>query len=108
MSEDEFYRRESPSQTTKDARIQVLSREIWGRPGRHTSSSDIPAVKAYRGRLSDGERGIDFTTPVAPHKGSGSPGEARWYYPHTKGVFRRVKNGEEYAAIPADVINRQP
>lgn len=108
MSEGEFCRRESPSQTKKHALLQIASGEIWGRPARNTSASDIPSVKAYRGSLPPGERGIDFTTAIAPHKGSGSPIEARWYYPHTEGVMLRQKNNEDYAAISANIVNKQP
>lgn len=55
-----------------------------------------------------GQRGIEFTTSVEPHRGSGSPYEARWYYPDTPGVLLRTMNNEDFAAIPADVINMQP
>ena len=48
-------------------------------------------------------------TSVAPHRGSGSPIEARWYHPHTPGVMRRQNaNNEDFAAIPAAVTNLQP
>lgn len=91
-----FNRRESPTQTSQDAQVQEQSREIWGRPrrGGHT-----PSVKAYRGSLSAADRGIEFDTSVAPHKGSGSPFDAIWYFPETAGTEERNKDGEQYAAI---------
>jgi hypothetical protein len=81
-----FHRLESPTQTRSDAVKQVASGEIWGRPAR---GSDIPSVKAYRNALPAGQRGVEFTTAVLPQKGSGTPYEARWYYPNTPGVLRR-------------------
>jgi hypothetical protein len=49
VARDEFfYRVEGPTQTEEDAIMQVESGEIWGRPSR---GSDIPSVKAYRGKL---------------------------------------------------------
>src|SRR5437588_1128825 len=106
-----FHRLESPTQTKEDAVQQVQSGEIWGRPGR---GSDILAVKAYRGPLPHVERGVQFTTSVKPQTGSGSPLEARWYYPDTPGVLLRAKqneqtrDNEEFSAIPAHVTNLQP
>ena len=100
-----FHRLESPTQTKADAIRQVQSREIWGRPAR---GSDIPSVKAYRNQLPPTDRGIEFTTRVSPHPGSGSPYEARWYYPHTPGVvLKQDTNSVEYAVIAADVVNHQ-
>lgn len=57
--------------------------EVWGRPCRNIYQSDIPKFKAYLGPLPEGERGVEFFTPVPPDKGcvpkqptwSGSPGE---------------------------------
>ena len=100
-----FHRLESPTQTVEDALQQVASGEIWGRPAR---GSNIPSVKAYRNTLPAGERGIQFTTEIAPHVGSGTPYEARWYYPNTPGVLLRHKSNEDFAAITADVTNLQP
>jgi hypothetical protein len=100
-----FHRRESPTQTTQDAIRQVQSGEIWGAAAR---GSAIPAVKAYRNAIPANDRGIEFTTPVAPHAGSGTPYEARWYYPHTAGVTHTTDNGVDYAVISAVVTNHQP
>jgi hypothetical protein len=105
MSNGPFHRLEATYQTIADAIEQVRSGEIWGRPAR---GSNIPCVNAYRNQLSSGRRGIQFTTPVRPHLGSGSPYEARWYHPHTPGVALRQKNNEDFAAIPASVTNLQP
>jgi hypothetical protein len=107
MSNERFSRRESPTQTKEDALLQVKSGEVWGRAAR---GGDILSVKAYRRKLAADERGIEFTTSVAPHRGSGSPNDAFWYYPNTPGVLlrRRALDNEEFAAIPANVINLQP
>lgn len=101
-----FHRLESSSQTTSDAVQQVQSGEIWGKEARW---SNIPSVKAYRNQIPAKRRGIEFTTPLAPHPGSGSPVEARWYYPHTTGVvLKQDSNNVDYAVIPATVKNYQP
>ena len=100
-----YNRRESPTQTKEDAVEQVRSREVWGRAAR---GGAFPCVKAYRGPLASNMRGIEFTTPVAEDPDSSSPNEARWYYPKTNGVFLRARGGEQFAAIPADVVNKQP
>ena len=84
--------------------------EAWGRPAGHTAQSNLPAVKAYRGSLPTGQRGVDFDTPLLPQRGSGTPLEARWYLGHTPGVQQRTdQNGTVYAAIPLSrFINGQP
>ena len=58
-----FHRLESESQTVADARAQELSGEIWGRVPRH---GGWPQVKAYRGPLREGDRGIEFYSFQAP------------------------------------------
>jgi hypothetical protein len=88
-----FHRLESPTQTSADALKQVASSEVWGAAARW---SNIPSVKAYRNSLPTGQRGIEFSTIVLPQKGSGTPYEARWYYPHTPGVQERTKNGQDH------------
>jgi hypothetical protein len=100
-----YHRLESPTQTTADAVFQVNSGEIWGLPAR---GSNIPSVKAYRNALPTSQRGIEFNTPIAPQVGSGTPYEARWYYPHTPGVQQKTKNSQDYAVVIAAVINCQP
>lgn len=71
-----YHRLESPTQTKADAKNQQASGEIWGRPA---STSPIPTVKAYRGQLPAKSRGIEFTSPILPTPGTGTPYEARWY-----------------------------
>ena len=96
-----YHRLASPTQTQADAIAQQASSEIWGRPARW---SNIPCVKAYRNHLPSGQRGIEFTTPVAPTPGCGSPFEAYWYA-GSPGV--RV-NGFGFAVIPAKItLNTQ-
>jgi hypothetical protein len=51
--------------------------ELRGSPPRNFYQSDIPAVKAYEGPLPAGQKGFEFTTPVAPDTGS-APGRAIW------------------------------
>jgi hypothetical protein len=70
-----YHRKESPSQTSDIARQQETSGELWGYPS--ITSGDRPAVKAYGGRLPDGERGIEFMTDVEPDLGS-PPGRPEW------------------------------
>ena len=100
-----FHRLESPTQTIHDAILQVNSSEIWGKAAR---GSNIPSVKAYRNAIPTGQRGVEFTTPIAPQKGSGSPHEAKWYYPNTPGVTQKTQNSIDYAVISATVRNLQP
>ena len=101
---DDFYRRESPTQTSKDAIAQKKSGEIWGRTPKNGM---CPTVQAYGGSLKDGRRGINFSTSVKPNP-SGSPFEARWYLELTPGVLLRQKDGEDFACIPATIANFQP
>jgi hypothetical protein len=100
-----FHRLESPTQTIQDAIFQVSSNEIWGKAAR---GSGIPSVKAYRNAIPVGQRGVEFTTPIVPHRGSGSPYEARWYYPDTPDVVQKTQNFVDYAVIRATVRNYQP
>lgn len=105
-----FHRDESPSQRVADAKLQQKSMEIWGKEGRNTAQSNLPCVKAYRGSLSQGSRGIEFETPVSPTSGRGSLFEIRWYLGFTVGVVQRTDAaGTDYAAIPlSKFVNRQP
>jgi len=105
MSPQRYFRLESPTQTKQDAILQAQSGEVWGREAR---GSHLLCVKAYRGSLPGDRRGIDFATRVLPERGAGTPYEARWYYPQTPGTMLRTRDTIDYAAIPAEVINRQP
>jgi hypothetical protein len=100
---DVFCRWESTTQTPAIAILQVLSGEIWGKT---PVGGFGPVVQAYPWKLRLGERGIEFTTEVAPHP-MGSPFEARWYLNLTPGVELRQKGGEDYACIKALVENHQ-
>src|SRR6266478_1943954 len=72
-----YHRLESPTQTAADARQQVQSMEVWGRPAQWSA---IPSVKAYRNALPGAPtRGVEFSSAIAPSKGKGTPYEARWY-----------------------------
>lgn len=102
--EDFFYRVESPTQTSAIALQQAASSEIWGSTPR---GGFVPTVQAYAGKLHKDDRGIEFTTPIAPHP-NGSPFEARWYLNITAGVVLRQQGGTDYACITATVDNRQP
>lgn len=99
-----FNRRESETQTKETALKQVRSGEIWGRTPQYGIE---PTVQAYAGLLRGNDRGIEFTTEIAPHP-NGSPFEARWYLTRTPGVLRREKAGEEFACILAAITNKQP
>lgn len=105
-SAETYHWRESPTQTKEDAVRQVQSEEIWGKAGR--IGGLVPAVKAYRGPLPKGQRGIEFTTVVDPDAQSSSPFEVRWNW-YTPGVIHRQgDDGVDYAVIPARVVNKQP
>jgi hypothetical protein len=90
-----FHRRESPTQTTKDAANQEASQEIWGKP---RQNSDIPQVQAYTGLLPPNTRGVEFRTMISPMSNS-APGQARWVE-GMPGV--RVENG--YAKISVRIV----
>ena len=95
-----FHRLESPTQTNVDAATQVASMQIWGAAAR---GSGLPSVKAYRNTLPQ-RRGIEFSTPVAPTLGRGTPYEARWYI-GTAGVLSiAARSGGPYAAIQISYI----
>jgi hypothetical protein len=102
---DPFHRVENPTTQPKDvARVQELSREIWGLPAR---GSGQPSVKAYPGSLPKG-RGIEFTTNIEPMPGS-APNEARWYWEWCPGVQLRQKDGKDFACIGwSSFKNMQP
>ena len=76
--------------------------ELRGNPSRNTHQSDIPAVRAYRGSLPDGQSGFDFYTPVAPNRYS-VPSKPVWSLPNP-GV---VSRGEQ-VAIPCVVTCSRP
>ena len=101
-----FHRVETPTQTPETAVLQVARGEVWGATAKPNGL--FPCVKAYPGRLPAGRRGVEFTTLIRPDLGSSTPFEMRWYYPGTAGVEHRVSDGVDYAAIRADVVNRQP
>jgi hypothetical protein len=79
---------------------------FWRNLGQNTRGGFAPVVQAYPWKLRLGERGIEFTTEIAPHP-MGSPFEARWYLNLTPGVELRQKGGEDYACIKAVVENHQ-
>lgn len=96
-----YYRIESPTQTSEDAKRQEESKEIWGRPAR---GSDKPKVKAYAGKLPANARGIEFTTDVEPDP-STPPGSAYWSGPRS-GVC--VHESGEFAILRVlAIVNRQ-
>ncbi len=104
MTPGQFNRRESPTQTSATALLQVASGEVWGRTPRNGLG---PTVQAYRGKLRNC-RGIDFTTMIDPHQAEASPFEVRWYLNIDAGVEHRYKDGEDFACISAIVTNLQP
>jgi hypothetical protein len=75
-----YYRTESPTQTAETAKLQQETLEIWGFPPQNIYQSDIPKVKAYKGKLPEGRRGIEFTTDILPDSGC-RPGDPRWSGP---------------------------
>lgn len=79
-----YHRLESPTQTPDDAAVQQNTGEIWGRA---SIWSTIPKVKAYRGPLPAGTRGIEFFTAVAPDAGS-SPRHPEWSGPRSGVTIR--------------------
>ncbi len=72
-----FYRAESTTQTTEDARRQQETGELWGKT---PPWSHFPQVKAFVGELPEDQRGIQFTTDVPPDSHC-PPGKAFWSGP---------------------------
>jgi hypothetical protein len=72
-----YHRLVSPSQTLEDIEKQIQSLEIWGRPARNLYQSNIPKVKAFVGKLSENQKGIEFTTDVPPDPNT-PPNWATW------------------------------
>jgi hypothetical protein len=105
MPHGPYHRVESPTQTPDDAVQQVVSGEIWGRAAKQGGL--FLCVKAYPGALPAGKRGIRFTTAVPHDRRFSSPTECGWYHPETPGVILRTTADEDFAAIPAHVINSQ-
>jgi hypothetical protein len=98
-----FYRRESNTQTSRDALVQVASKEIWGQTPQNGLG---PTVQAYAGPIPAVSRGIEFETEIEPHP-NGSPFEARWYLGLTAGVQSR-NNGQFACVVALRVDNHQP
>jgi len=69
-----YHRLESPTQTAIDAARQSDTGRICGKAHR---GGAVPSVKAYAGGLPPGERGVEFTTSIAPLAGT-APHLALW------------------------------
>ena len=72
-----FHRVKSPSQSDETCKMQVETQEIWGKASRNILQSDFPKVKAYRGPLPKGEKGIEFVTDIPTDRGN-PPHLATW------------------------------
>lgn len=78
----------------------LKSGELWGTPPRNIFRSNIPKVKAYRGELPRGAKGIEFETEIAPDRGS-VPDKPTWSnVPNRPGV---VVEGE-FAKIKVHIL----
>jgi hypothetical protein len=71
-----FYRIE----TNEVARLQVQSKEIWGRARRNIYQGINASVKAYtEWNAGEGAKGVKFTTEVPPDPDSfAPPGQVQW------------------------------
>jgi hypothetical protein len=61
-----YHRLESPTQRKETARQQIQSQEIWGKARKPPYASYTLQVKAYKGPLPPGARGIEFSTEALP------------------------------------------
>jgi nucleoside phosphorylase len=59
-----YHRLESDNQSIEHLEIQLANQELWGRAPKNYLLSDVPKVKARRGSLPQGQRGIEFTTNI--------------------------------------------
>lgn len=66
------------TQTAYTARLQQSSGELWRAIPKN--GGGFRTVQAYRDVLSSQDRGIEFVTPHAPTKATGTKYEARWLY----------------------------
>jgi hypothetical protein len=89
-----YHRIESTSQPPEVAAKQQASNEIWGLPHRGGRS---PSVKAYRGPLPDGARGIQFECEIEPDH-TGHPTIAMW-----RGPREGVLVEDDFAKIRVDI-----
>jgi hypothetical protein len=62
-----YHRLESSSQTPEIAKLQENSLEIWGGS---SYVSGIPSIRAFRGSLPEGKKGIEFKTDTPPDDSS--------------------------------------
>jgi hypothetical protein len=62
-----FYRVGDPPEVVRKI---IESGELWGAAPRNIFRSSIPKVKAYRGELPAGVKGIQFETEIPPDFGS--------------------------------------
>jgi hypothetical protein len=67
-----YHRLEGGSQTVETAKLQEKSLEILGGLDQNYYRSNTPKVKAYRGLLYKGRRGIEFTTDILPDPNTNS------------------------------------
>jgi hypothetical protein len=98
-----FHRKESDTQTPHIAKLQQQSLEVWGKEPR---GSNFLAVQAYKRRLPEGKRGIEFDTFVLPNP-DGHPHNATWSG-ERPGIMNRNDDTGEYVAINVfNFINQQ-
>lgn len=98
-----FHRKESPTQTAEDARLQVASSEIWGTV---PQSGDWPQVQAYVGPLPEGHHGIEFWTATPPDV-NGHPYMSVWSQ-RTRGAKDEVRVEGDYAKIECVITKVVP
>jgi hypothetical protein len=99
-----YHRKESPTQTVNIASLQEASLEVWGK---EPQGSSILTVQAYKRRLPNGDRGIEFDTHVPPNP-DGHPFYASWSG-ERPGIFIRQADGQDFAAIVViNFQNKQP
>jgi uncharacterized protein RhaS with RHS repeats len=99
-----YYRRAGAIEVGKVA----ATGELWGKAPQNTSVSDLPAAKAYQGRLPAGVQGYEFTTPAVPDAhspGMSRPGQQIYWREGDPGV-RKVD--DETVAIPVEITKVQP
>lgn len=97
-----YHRYITPTQTEQDIKMQIESREIWGKAAHNIFQSDIPKVKAYVGKMPQGKSGIEFTTDVPPDPNT-PPHLATW-----SGNRPGVKTEGDYAKLKVLTITRYP
>src|SRR5438105_2631827 len=101
-----YHRLHTRTQDRQTLLEQIRTREVWGQAPKLGGA--ILCVKAYRGPLPEDQLGIEFTTPIPPTPGRGTPHEALWDEGSPGVMLRRNAEGINFVAIPVTITKHRP